>query len=83
MSIEHGSIEVIAGGNNYGVSIDPIFPLTSTVSSMPAQIKSRTGVQVGRKLDPLDDGNQGLVARWEGKTSSGVACEVRVWQTAD
>ncbi len=84
--INHGSIEVVTSDNeNYGVPITPLMPLDDT--KIPAQVKARTGVTVGAKMDDLknDQGEvfQGFVGQWAGSSPAVGDVRVIVWQTAD
>jgi hypothetical protein len=80
--VEWGSIEVIVGGDSYGVPITPLFPF-SLAGNPSAQIKSRTGVQIGsiRPDDPDVNLGSGHKGAWNGTTQNGDECIVHVWQT--
>lgn len=82
--IENGSIEAVTDdGENYGALIVPIYPFDPS-ANIAAQVKSRTGIQLGAKSPvAADPPIKGLLdnSQWAGTTATGLHVTVRIWET--
>lgn len=87
--IQHGSIEVITDdGRNYGFPINDLHPLGDGAVRIN-QVKSRTGVQLGTRIDLSNNPDElqrlgsSHVESWEGNLSGGEHVTVRIYRTSE